>query len=263
MRGLRVTGLRVTRLAEFCQEYSQLILQINFAYVLKVAVTSSVWTMKRLPCHSWPDIQDFLKRALPVRHSGGVLVNRRGPVKEVASRAYDKVHRQKQAAYLGCHNPLCCTVRILPIVSPTRIPSTAMNLCQNCRTVTQHPLGGKGPGAGFEHDSNSLREAVENGCFVCSQFWESLTANQKDVATRPEFQGITCSISSNLYLGADGSKRPILATMSFFGKDDLWECDDAERVGWQRSGLTGDFSILDPTSMCFITSADSQVVFCC
>lgn len=124
-----------------------------------------------------------------------------------------------------------------------------MKLCQRCQSISGQPLRAMNSYATFAHDFHSLRKAVEIGCSVCSELWDTLSPDQKQVASRPDFQGITCKIALDVFSREEGRRRPILATMNFYAESDLWDCEDAEGFGtWHRSGA-GQFAILNPDGM--------------
>lgn len=126
-----------------------------------------------------------------------------------------------------------------------------MSLCEKCQSMTSKPLS-YGRNSLFRHDHISLQEAVfERRCFICTRVWDSLSEDQKAVASGPAFMGI----EYQLFLlrptsGEDGEQREgqeILATLSFKHGEDFYDCEDYNDVGGSPVGSAGCFAILNPS----------------
>lgn len=92
-----------------------------------------------------------------------------------------------------------------------------------------------------------MRSVFDSKCFLCSQVWESLHEEQKEVARRPDFEGLKCNVSLvKGSFGTDDRPENIIAQMYFDHGDDLYETEEYNRVGGMITDFSGQYAILDP-----------------
>ncbi|KUI68836.1 hypothetical protein VM1G_04392 [Cytospora mali] len=101
----------------------------------------------------------------------------------------------------------------------------------------------------FRHDHITFRKAVfESRCFICSHVWNSLSQEQKDIASDAAFMGIEYQIHlSKITHDKDEEQRKVLANLSFEHGDDLYDCEDYKEVGGFPVEAVGCFAILNPS----------------
>lgn len=124
-----------------------------------------------------------------------------------------------------------------------------MTLCQKCQSIPDTAVAYSGRPTVVRHDTASLKRSIQTRCFICTRVWESLSEEQKTVAESPTFTGI--QYQARMSTGWMGEKRenPILASLICEPGDDLYDCEDYNVVGgWWRME-TGQFSVLNPSSM--------------
>lgn len=121
-----------------------------------------------------------------------------------------------------------------------------MSLCTQCQSISTRVLGQERTKV-FRHGYDSFREAVfERKCYICYRVWESLSEEQKEVASRPEFMGIDYYIQVGDANRWDGEPTQSLASITFMLDDDLYNCEDYNEVGGLSVGLVGIFGALNP-----------------
>lgn len=117
-----------------------------------------------------------------------------------------------------------------------------MTLCKNCQSLSRVPFR---PEAGWEevyrHDARSLDAAVKAGCFICTQFRASLTAEHEAVIAGPRFEGIPCSI---IRFHPD-SKGPQAGSVSFTLAEQFYDCGGS-------TGVSNMFTILKPNGESYL-----------
>lgn len=91
-------------------------------------------------------------------------------------------------------------VLISPPISSFLHSVTVQMICRNCQECLQ-----KGPGrAQTSHSSahhptyQSLKKSINEGCFVCSRFWEALSSQERDLvsSTSVEPTAADCTVES-------------------------------------------------------------------
>lgn len=117
-----------------------------------------------------------------------------------------------------------------------------MSLCEQCRSISERPTP-PGRSVAFHHDAVSLKKAVEGKCFACLRIWNSLSEEQRAIASREDFEGIDCFSFLRQRAHVEGNEEPILAHFSFEHGEDLY-CDDFNVIGSWR-GSTGHFAVLN------------------
>ena len=121
-----------------------------------------------------------------------------------------------------------------------------MGICEKCQSLAVSPLPGQGPTL-YCYDYLSLRKAVDSRCYICSRVWDTLTEEQKGVASGPGFMGITYRLWRSSR-SMDDEEGPILATLGFENGDDLYDCEDYNEVGGRHlNSDCGVFAFLNPS----------------
>lgn len=123
-----------------------------------------------------------------------------------------------------------------------------MGLCEQCQSISTKVLV-HGRNSLFRHDHISLEKAVfESRCFICSRVWDTLSEEQKVVASGPAFMGIEYRmfLFQEKY-SDDDELSEILAHLTFEHGDDLYDVDDYNEVGGMPMDSTGCFAILNPS----------------
>lgn len=137
-----------------------------------------------------------------------------------------------------------------PAWSPTHsfwtIQPNEMGLCEKCQSLATEAFRSSESPSVDRYDYLSFRRAVDGKCFVCSHVWDSLSEEQKGIASKPGFMGITYRIYRNSRPGSDEGE-PILATLSFQHGDDLFDCEECNKVGGLMINSAGVFAFLDPS----------------
>lgn len=124
-----------------------------------------------------------------------------------------------------------------------------MSLCTECNSISTRTFGSESAIL-FRHGYDSLRKAVfESKCYICCRVWESLTEEQKEVASRPEFMGIEYHLSVRTATDSDGDQVLPLASITFTWDDDLYDCEDYNEPGGLHVQDEGNFTALNPASM--------------
>jgi hypothetical protein len=126
-----------------------------------------------------------------------------------------------------------------------------MSLCTECKSITTRTFG-QDRTLLFRHKHDSLRKAVfESKCHICYHVWESLSDEQKAIASRPEFMGIEYYISIRTLDFQERDPSDCLAEISFEWFDDFFDCDDYNEVGGLHVDFSGVFAALNPVGMSF------------
>lgn len=137
-----------------------------------------------------------------------------------------------------------------------------MGLCEQCQSISSTVLLLSGLNKVFHHSCETLKKSVfEAKCYVCSRVWDSLTEEQKAVASHPDFEGIDCKVSlQTSHEEDDGWQERVLAKITFTPGDDLYDCEDYETVGGKIMEHAGQFAILNPFRglNCYDTSGRSN-----
>lgn len=139
-----------------------------------------------------------------------------------------------------------------------------MGLCEQCQSVRAKVLV-HGRNTLFRHDSSTLQKAVfESRCFVCSHVWDSLSGEQKAVASGPAFEGIEYQIflSKIENHDVDAEKSEIIAAISFDHGDDLYDCEDYNEVGGLSMDSMGNFAMLNPACAYICLVSPGRVQAC-
>lgn len=124
-----------------------------------------------------------------------------------------------------------------------------MSLCTECKSMSTKTFEGDETKL-FRHGYDSFRKAVfESKCYICCRVWESLTEEQKEVASRPQFMGIEYHLRLSNAIDSDGEARPTVAEITFTWDDDLYDCEDYTEPGGLLVEEVGNFAALNPASM--------------
>lgn len=84
-------------------------------------------------------------------------------------------------------------------------------------------------------------------CYICSQVWDSMNEEQKEVARRPNFEGFDFDILlRKTRYGEDGRQEPVLAMFFIQHGEDLWDCEEYNTPGGPDLSGPGRFAILNP-----------------
>lgn len=123
-----------------------------------------------------------------------------------------------------------------------------MGLCEHCHSISSKVLVGGMNKALIHHDHETFKKAVfENKCYLCSQVWDSMNEEQKEVAGRPDFEGIDYDIFLNqIKYGEDERQKTFLASFFINHGEDLWDCEQYDTVGGKHVSGAGQFAILNP-----------------
>lgn len=128
-----------------------------------------------------------------------------------------------------------------------KIVSCEMGLCEQCQSISSTVLSGLKGKTVLQHNNETLARSVfDSKCFLCTQVWNSLTEEQREVTRRPEFEGITY-IASLETAGWDYGPEDILATIYIENGEDLYCCEDYNLVGGTLTGDSGQYAILRPS----------------
>ncbi|KAG6366495.1 hypothetical protein INS49_000672 [Diaporthe citri] len=120
-----------------------------------------------------------------------------------------------------------------------------MSLCTECKSMSTRTFEGDETKL-FRHGYDSFRKAVfESKCYICCRVWESLTEEQKEVASRPEFMGIEYHFRPRRAIDSDGDPTLTVASLTFKWDDDLFDCEDYDEPGGFDVG-EGTFTALNP-----------------
>lgn len=150
-----------------------------------------------------------------------------------------------------CH--FCVTVECLAHPLCGMLPycqreiQRAMGLCEQCQSISSKVLV-FGRNTAIHHNYETFKEAVFGSkCYLCSQVWDSMNAEQKAVARRPEFEGIDYEIllGKTKYF-EDDRQKPVLAKIFIEHGEDLWDCEEYDTVGGTHMDSAGQFAILNP-----------------
>lgn len=122
-----------------------------------------------------------------------------------------------------------------------------MGLCAHCLSLSSKVLI-FGVNAALHHSHETFKEAVfVSKCYICSQVWDSMNEEQKEVVRRPDFEGIDYNIRlGRTRYGEDGRQEPVLATIFIKHGEDLWDCEEYNKVGGTFVSGAGQFAILNP-----------------
>lgn len=120
-----------------------------------------------------------------------------------------------------------------------------MGLCETCQSLSSKVLV-SGMNTAIHHDHETFKEAVFGSkCYLCSQVWDSMNEEQKEVARRPNFEGLDYHILlGRIRYGEDDRLEPVLASFFIKHGEDLWNCEEYDTVGGTHVG--GQFAILNP-----------------
>lgn len=132
-----------------------------------------------------------------------------------------------------------------------------MAFCQKCQLIPDILIArGQDRTVVVHHDSASLQAAVTERCYICLRVWESLSEEQKSVASSSAFEGIRYNLSLSLDYSEPGSSEEssFIAELKCNHGDDLYDCDDYNEVGgWWRLEM-GQFTMLNPSSKSMMLS---------
>lgn len=124
-----------------------------------------------------------------------------------------------------------------------------MSLCTECKSMSTKTFEGDETKL-FRHGYDSFRKAVfESKCYICCRVWESLTEEQKKVASRPQFMGIEYHLRLWNAIDSDGEASLTVASITFRWDDDLYDCEDYTEPGGLGVEEAGNFAALNPASM--------------
>lgn len=123
-----------------------------------------------------------------------------------------------------------------------------MSLCTECKSMSTRTFEGDEDKL-FRHGHDTFQKSVfESKCYICCRVWESLTQEQKDVASRPEFMGIEYHFRPGRAIDSDGDPLLTVASLTFTWDDDLFDCEDYGEPGGFDAG-EGTFTALNPAGM--------------
>ncbi|KAJ4412427.1 hypothetical protein N0V82_008822 [Gnomoniopsis sp. IMI 355080] len=120
-----------------------------------------------------------------------------------------------------------------------------MAFCRQCQSLSKTPIARKTEVV-FRHDYESLRQAVDDDCYMCTRVWDSLSGTQQAIAQSPDFSGLECKASFTTVSEEDEDDEPIVISFTFWAGEELWDCEEPNLVGGWSPLLYGQFVILNP-----------------
>ena len=117
-----------------------------------------------------------------------------------------------------------------------------MPLCEYCQTILKIDPSDRfeeepepkpyGRQTAYVHTSSTLLSSVATNCYFCSQFYETLSENQRDVLKDSKSAEIKCNM---FWSGREEG----YSKLHFALNEDFYDCDEEVIYGYELLPITG------------------------